>query len=317
MSNFIKIGGPCSIESERQIYDIVRSIKNRTDIIRGGIWKPRTSFGTFEGVGEVGLQWVKNISDDLGVSFMIEVGLPKHIELCLKYGVNIFWLGARTSTNSFIINELSEVLKGVDCKVFIKNPINPDLSMWLSCFDRFRAKGTNDLYAIHRGFNIYPKSDIYRNVPIFSIVKDFCNKNPDIPMIIDPSHIVGNSSRVLDFLYISMVSGLYSGYMLEVHNKPIEAITDSMQQLSCEEYNAISLSSNGKSLLDYYRVSIDVCDDNILNNINERFNYVTNIGDYKKNNNSIIIDSDRYEKKLKVFEEKFREVKYRFFTKFI
>jgi len=231
----IVIAGPCSLESEEQLYKIVTSFNNsRVNIIRAGIWKPRTTPNSFEGIGEEGLKWIKNLKKEFDFKIAVEVGTPRHVELALKYEIDVLWIGARTTVSPFSINDIADSVKGVNIPILIKNPINPDMALWIGAVERFRNAGIRDIMAIHRGFSVNYKNK-YRNLPLWSIPLRFKAQFPEIPMICDPSHISGDRKLIYEIAKKSIDLN-YDGLMIEVHPNPQEALSDANQQLTPDDF---------------------------------------------------------------------------------
>ena len=227
------IAGPCSAESEIQVLKIAHEIKEITDVFRAGIWKPRTSPDSFEGVGEIGLKWLKKVQSETGLKVTTEVANAKHVELCLLNGINMFWIGARTTVNPFYVQEIAEALKGVDAQVFVKNPIHPEIGLWLGAFESLNNVWVNKLSAIHRGFYNNQKS-AFRNDPKWEMPIKLRKEARDLPIICDPSHIAGKSSLVEDVSQTAMDINL-DGLMIETHHNPLNALSDSKQQVTPHE----------------------------------------------------------------------------------
>ena len=226
------IAGPCSAESEEQLVSTAKRIAEMgsVNLIRAGIWKPRTRPNSFEGLGEVALPWLVTAGKETGIPTTTEVANAKHVETALKYGVDVLWIGARTTVNPFTVQEIAEALRGVDISVMIKNPVNPDLSLWLGAFERFENVGVTDLAGIHRGFSVYdhPK---YRNVPNWEIPIALKEHRPDTPMICDPSHIAGKRDLLFEVSQKAMDLN-FEGLMIETHPTPDEAWSDPAQQVT-------------------------------------------------------------------------------------
>jgi len=250
------LAGPCSAESEKQLLStasVLKSLK-KVNVFRAGIWKVRTKSDAFQGVGEQGLVWLKNIQQELNFPVATEVITPLHVELCLKHNVNIMWVGTRTTVNSYLINEIAHALKNVDnILLLIKNPINPDLSLWSGIIDRFLSCGIGNIIAVHRGFSVY-NYKIYRNNPIWDIPIQLKKRYPYIPIICDPSHITGKAEKVLKISTKAIKLG-FSGLMIESHINPTEALSDSYQQVTPLQLKEI-LRLISKYLLPYERSNI-------------------------------------------------------------
>ena len=231
------IAGPCSAESESQTLETARLIKDNIDMYRAGIWKPRTNPGSFEGVGERGLQWLNKVQQELNVKVATEVATPKHVELCLNAGIDALWIGARTTVNPFYVQEIAEALNGVDIPIFVKNPIHPDIALWIGAIDRLNKNGIKKITAVHRGFFTYELS-AYRNEPKWEIPIDLKSQMPELPIICDPSHITGNRNMILEVAQTSMDLDM-DGLMIETHMSPELAMSDSMQQIHPDKFKMI------------------------------------------------------------------------------
>lgn len=298
------IGGPCSAESELQLLETAKQLKLLTNIriFRAGIWKPRTRANMFEGVGEIGLQWLKNVKKETGILTTVEVAKPHHIEACLKYGIDILWIGARTAVNPFSVQELAEVLKGVDIPVMIKNPIIPDIQLWLGVIERINQVGINKIIAIHRGFHTYNKS-IYRNEPLWEIPIELKTIYPNLPIICDPSHIAGNKKLLLSIAQKAIDLAM-DGLIIESHNNPSKAITDAKQQITPVELESLlmqlvyrtSTCENKDFIanLERFRSEIDKIDEELLNILFRRMDIVKKIGIYKKQHDITILQIERW-----------------------
>ena len=223
------IAGPCAIESKSQLVNTFQNIYRHIDIFRAGVWKARTSVSSYNGYGNSSLQWLTNLQNKYSVPVAIEVGTPKHVELALLHGIKIFWVGARTTVNSFYVQEISESLRGVDAEIWIKNPIYTDINLWYGAIHRMEQVGLKKIKAIHRGF--YDDSSVlYRNNPRWDLLNIFQKECPDIPIICDPSHIAGKSDLVSEVCIRAMVENINS-FMIEAHINPASALSDSLQQL--------------------------------------------------------------------------------------
>jgi chorismate mutase len=248
----IIISGPCSCETEEQMMETAKRLNDKgVDILRAGIWKPRTRPGMFEGIGKEGLTWLKNAGKSIGKPVAVEVATAQHVEDCLEVGVEILWLGARTTVNPFSVQEIADALKGVDIPVLIKNPINPDLQLWLGAFERINNSGIDKIGAIHRGFSSYEKSK-YRNKPMWELPVELRRLHPTMPIIVDPSHICG----VRDLIPAVAQNALdleFDGLMIEAHRDPDNAWSDAQQQVTPERLGEIvSALVVRKSKLDDY-----------------------------------------------------------------
>lgn len=241
------VAGPCSAENRGQMLETAKVLKNiGIGIIRAGLWKPRSRFGTFEGVGERGLAWLNEIQQELGLKVMTEVALPSHVEAVIKAGIDMVWIGARTSVNPFMMRELAEALKGCDIPVWIKNPVCPDVELWIGAVERLQHAGLKDLRIIHRGFCTVGHHP-YRNAPLWELAEDFRTRFPGMPFYCDPSHIAGKRELVPSVCEKALSLHI-DGLFIESHCCPQEALSDSSQQLT-----PVALSG----LLDSLHVSIE------------------------------------------------------------
>lgn len=297
------ISGPCSAETEEQLLDTCQQLqKIGINIMRAGVWKPRTRPNNFEGVGTEALKWIQNVKKELGVRFAIEVGNPSHVEEALKHGIDILWIGARSTVNPFTVQEIADSLKGVDVPVLIKNPINPDLALWMGAIERINNAGITKIGAIHRGFSSQTESK-YRNLPLWRIAIDLKSQIPDLPMICDPSHICGNREMLADISQKALDLN-YDGLMLESHRDPDNAWSDAKQQVTPqvlrELINGLKLRSSKsenesfKIFLEEMRDQIDEADRDIIEAIARRMNLVEKVGEFKKDNNVTIFQVDRW-----------------------
>lgn len=301
------IAGPCSVENEEQFRKSVTPLIDQADIIRGGIWKPRTRPGSFEGVGEKGLQWVKSLKNETSFRFATEVATPEHIALALKYEVDVLWIGARTTVNPFNVSELASALEGVDIPVFVKNPIHPELSLWKGALERFSKAGITKLGAIHRGFHTYEKKK-YRNAPFWQIPLELKSEFPKLPLICDPSHI-GGTRDTIEPLAQRALDLDYDGLMIEAHCDPSIALSDAQQQVSTtslleiiSRLNPRDASFTEKTYLDQLEIireQIDQADRELLEAIAVRMNLVEKIGEFKKENNVAIFQISRWKEIFK------------------
>lgn len=304
----VVISGPCSVESEQQVADTVKDItsQNRIDIIRGGIWKPRTRPNSFEGVGKIGLKWLKQAGQSVNLPVATEVANAEHVEACLNNNIDILWIGARTTVSPFAMQEIADALKGVDIPVFIKNPINPDLNLWIGALERLNASGINKLGAIHRGFSSFDKSS-YRNLPMWELAIELKMKCPNLPMICDPSHIAGSKDLIYQVSQKAMDMEM-DGLMIESHINPLIAKSDAEQQLNPNELysllNQLQIRKSGcnneefTNNLEQLRMVIDSLDEELINKFASRMDIIKKIGAYKKENEVTILQLERWEKIL-------------------
>lgn len=229
------IAGPCSLESERQLNEIVEELEElKVDMIRFGVWKPRTDPKSFQGLGEKGLKWIEGLKPLYRDKITVEVANSKQVELALKYKINKVWIGARTTTSPFAVQEIADALKGTKTLVMVKNPINPDIKLWLGAFERLNQAGIERTMAIYRGFQTGYEQR-YRNTPLWDIPLKLAHELPQIPILCDPSHIAGDAKRILEIsMYAKQLN--FDGYMIEVHPDPEHALSDAKQQLNVSEF---------------------------------------------------------------------------------
>ena len=306
------IAGPCSVESREQFFktSLKLSELHQVNILRGGIWKPRTRPNGFEGIGEEGLKWMKEISSETRLPVMTEVATPQHVELAIKYNIDALWIGARTTANPFSMQQLADSLVGTDIPVFIKNPIAPDLKLWIGAFERLASSGLKHLVAIHRGFQDINASP-YRNNPRWEIPIELHRQNPEIPIITDISHICG-CREILHTTAQKAIDLATNGLMIETHCNPEMALTDAEQQITPESlksliYNLIinkSKSNNADFLLHELRSQIDSIDEELLSLLAKRSEISTKIGVVKKENNLTVLQLDRWNTILSNYIEK-------------
>lgn len=295
------IAGPCSAESREQLEEVAAGLSEMPEVkaFRAGIWKPRTRPNGFEGVGLEGLQWLQEIKIEYKLPLIVEVAHPEHIDACLKAGIDMLWIGARTTGNPFSVQELSEALKGVDVPVFVKNPPTPDVKLWIGALERFLHMGVHELTAIHRGFHTFDNKP-YRNAPLWEIPIELKRVMPQIPIICDPSHICGIPD------YIASVSQKaldleMQGLMIEVHPNPRKALTDAKQQLNILQFRQLmsmlvfrSACTEKPDHLEELRASIDELDDEFLRILSRRFQVITEMGILKRDQNLTILQLDRW-----------------------
>ncbi len=293
------IAGPCSAETEEQVMTTAKDLaKKGCHMFRAGIWKPRTKPGGFEGNGEKALPWMKEVKEETGMLTATEVATPEHVELSLKYGIDILWVGARTTANPFAVQALADSLKGVDVPVLIKNPVNPDLELWVGAFERIYGAGVKRLGAIHRGFSSYDKK-IYRNMPMWQIPIELHRRYPNIPICCDPSHIGGRRDLIAPLCQQAMDMGM-DGLIIESHCNPDEAWSDAKQQVTPDilDYilsilvvrDEVVTTENIVAL----RKQIDEIDDSIISSIAKRMRVSREIGQYKKEHGMTVVQTSRY-----------------------
>lgn len=296
------IAGPCSAESEAQMLRIAAEMPKNVPVFRAGIWKPRTKPNCFEGVGAIGLNWLKRVRDEYGFQITTEVATANHVKLALEYDVDILWIGARTTVNPFQVQEIAEAMRGTDKIVLVKNPVNPDLELWIGALERLNGQGIENLGVIHRGFSTY-KKDKYRNQPQWQIALDFRNRFPEIPIICDPSHIAGNRDLVKEVSQKAFNFG-FDGLMVETHHTPEEAWSDAAQQVSTEMLKTMlenlkirtedDEDNDYHKSLEVFRNQIDDKDRAVLELLMERMEIAKNIGELKKAHNVTVFQPKRW-----------------------
>jgi len=297
------IAGPCSAETEDQVLKIANQLKD-TDVsaFRAGIWKPRTKPGMFEGVGAIGLKWLQKVKNETGLLISTEVANSTHVKLALEHDIDILWIGARSTVSPFIVQEIADALKGTEKVVLVKNPVNPDLSLWLGGIERLHSSNIKNLGLIHRGFSTYEKSK-YRNIPEWQIPVEVMNRFPDLPMICDPSHISGNRNLIFDVSQTALDLN-YDGLMIETHCDPDAAWSDANQQVTPKRLVEIMKDLKMRkittdeeeyqnNLIDL-RAKIDVIDHALLENLGKRMKISDNIGEIKRSNNVAVLQNKRW-----------------------
>ncbi len=295
----IVIAGPCSAETEEQVLTTARQLfKNGIKIFRAGIWKPRTKPGGFEGVGEVGLPWLAHVKEELGMLTSTEVATPAHVEAALQHGIDLLWIGARTVVNPFAMQELADALRGTDIPVLVKNPVNPDLELWIGGLQRLNDAGVRRLGAIHRGFSSYDKR-IYRNPPLWHIPIELRRRIPNLPIFGDPSHTGGSRELIAPLCQQAMDLG-YDGLIIESHCHPDTAWSDAAQQVTpdvlaliCEKLVIREVTDRTENL-ESMRKQIDECDNALLDLLARRMRICREIGVYKRDHNMTIVQTNRY-----------------------
>ena len=293
------IAGPCSAETEEQVMETARQLSAKGfKVFRAGIWKPRTKPGGFEGVGVDGLAWLKHVKQETGMYVATEVATAKHVYECLKAGIDILWIGARTTANPFAVQEIADALKGVDIPVLVKNPVNPDIELWIGALERINRAGLKRIAAIHRGFSSSDKK-IYRNLPQWHIPIELRRRIPAMPIFCDPSHIGGKRELVAPLCQQAMDLG-FDGLMIESHCTPETAWSDAAQQVTPDvlEYIVhmlvIRKETQTTENLTELRKQIDECDNDLMQILAKRMRVAREIGTYKKEHNMTILQTDRY-----------------------
>jgi chorismate mutase len=297
------IAGPCSAETEEQVLKIAHQLKD-TDatVLRAGIWKPRTRPGNFEGVGALGLKWMQRAKEETGMLISTEVANANHVEHALEHNVDILWIGARTTVSPFIVQEIAEALKGTDKPVLIKNPVNPDLSLWLGAVERFYKADVKNLGVIHRGFSTYQKTR-YRNNPEWQLPIDLQNRFPDLPLILDPSHIAGKRDIIFDLCQTGLDLN-FDGLMVETHHDPDNAWSDAAQQITPSDLiqymedlkirKETSAEAEFNNNINTLRTQIDVIDHQLIEILGKRMKVSDGIGNLKKANNVSVLQTKRW-----------------------
>ena len=293
------IAGPCSAETEEQVITTARQLAGRgCHIFRAGVWKPRTKPGGFEGNGEAALPWLQRVKEEMHMMVATEVATPEHVELALKYGVDVFWIGARTSANPFAMQAIADSMKGIDVPVLVKNPVNPDLELWIGAMERLNQAGVKRIAAIHRGFSSYDKK-IYRNLPMWQIPIELRRRVPDLPLFCDPSHIGGKRELVAPLCQQAMDLGM-NGLIVECHCDPDKAWSDAKQQVTPDILAYIlsllvlrdeKVTTEGISLM---RKQIDELDNQLMELLAKRMKVCREIGEYKKEHNMTVLQTSRY-----------------------
>jgi chorismate mutase len=298
------IAGPCSAESREQVLQTAEQIAaiKKVKAFRAGVWKPRTRPGSFEGAGNAALPWLQEVQQTYGLPVTIEVAQPEHVEAALKHGINFFWIGARTTANPFSVQELAEAFKGADCTVMVKNPIHPDLQLWIGAIERVMQSGVARVAAIHRGFHTSTKNT-FRNTPMWQLPIELKVQFPQLPLICDPSHICGRRDLIFDVAQNALDLGM-NGLMIESHVNPDAALSDKMQQLL--PVDLASLLGNLKikeqstanpvfnEQLNVIRKDIDKIDEEILRLVKARLDLVVKIAAEKKQKNVTAFQLERY-----------------------
>ncbi|MDO6390043.1 bifunctional 3-deoxy-7-phosphoheptulonate synthase/chorismate mutase type II [Pontibacter sp. BT731] len=297
------IAGPCSAESEQQVMQTAEALKKlNVHLFRAGIWKPRSRPNTFEGVGLQGLTWLARVKQELGMRVTTEVATGRHVEEALKQGIDVLWIGARTTVNPFAVQEIADALSGVQIPVMVKNPVNPDLALWIGAIERIYQAGITDLAAIHRGFSSYQPSK-YRNAPVWQIPIELKARFQNLPVIVDPSHIGGTRDLIYPLSQRALDMGC-DGVMIETHPNPAEALSDAEQQVTPAaladilsklqvrktNYDDAELVNRAEEL----RLKIDAADHDLIGALAQRMALVEQIGEYKKQNNVQVLQLERW-----------------------
>lgn len=297
------IAGPCSAETEDQVLKIAHELKDSdVSYYRAGIWKPRTRPGNFEGVGAIGLKWLQQVKKETGLKTATEVANRTHVDLALEHDVDLLWIGARSTVSPFIVQEIAEALEGTDKVVLIKNPVNPDLSLWLGAVERLHKANINKLGVIHRGFSTYQKTK-YRNIPEWQLAIELQSRFPDLPLINDPSHITGKRDMVFDVSQTALDLN-FDGLMIETHVDPDNAWSDAAQQVTPatlkQMFKDLKMRKETDEEAEYntqlanLRAQIDVLDNELIDLLGKRMKVSDGIGELKKNRNVAVLQTNRW-----------------------
>ena len=304
INNPLLISGPCSLETEHQALETARLLAKdpRVFVYRGGVWKPRTRPGSFEGVGSIGLKWLQLVKKETGLPVGTEVANAQHAEEALNAGLDVIWIGARSTASPFVVQEIADVVKGSNAVVMVKNPVNPDVQLWLGAIERIYQSGIKNIVAIHRGFTPF-KETIYRNYPNWTTVIELRRLMPNLPIICDPSHIAGKREYLFEIAQKAFDMGM-EGLMLESHIDPSCALSDAAQQLTPAELarlldrlvirHATANNPEFENRLDMLRSRIDAIDSELLEMLSSRVEIVKQIGKYKKENNVTALQINRW-----------------------
>nr|WP_216650067.1 chorismate mutase [Lewinella sp. W8] len=309
----VVIAGPCSAETEGQVMQTAKELAalGQVDLFRSGIWKPRTRPGSFEGVGTEGLAWLKRVKAETGLKTTTEVAKAAHVYDCLKAGIDVLWLGARTTVNPFSVQEVADALKGTDIPVLIKNPINPDLGLWIGAMERIYKAGITRIGLIHRGFS-YHGETIYRNVPRWQLAIEMKRRFPEVQMIVDNSHICGRRDLLAEVAQEALNLN-YDGLMTEVHPRPDEAWSDAKQQITPAVFGELienlrlrkpTANEMEMAKLTELRRQIDEVDNDILGMIGRRMRLADAIGEFKAERNLAVLQEDRWDEILRAATQK-------------
>ncbi len=297
------IAGPCSAETEDQVLKIAHELKDSdVSYYRAGIWKPRTRPGNFEGVGAIGLKWLQKVKEETGLKTATEVANRAHVDLALEHDIDLLWIGARSTVSPFIVQEIADALEGTDKVVLIKNPVNPDLSLWLGAVERLHTANIKKLGVIHRGFSSYQKTK-YRNIPEWQLAIELQSRFPDLPLINDPSHITGKRNMVFDVSQTALDLN-FDGLMIETHYDPDNAWSDAAQQVTPstlkQMFKDLKMRKETDEEAEYnaqlanLRAQIDVIDNKLIEMLGERMKVSDGIGEIKKKRNVAVLQTNRW-----------------------
>ena len=310
------IAGPCSAETEEQVMCVAHGLADAgVDLFRSGIWKPRTRPGVFEGRGSIALPWLRRVREETGLKTTVEVANAKQVAKALEFGIDVLWIGARSTANPFSVQEIADALTGVDIPVMVKNPTNPDLELWIGAIERMQGAGIKQIAAIHRGFSSYSKS-MFRNEPYWEIPIELRRRIPDIPLLCDHSHICGNRRELLNVAQYALDLN-YDGLMTETHCTPDDALSDAQQQITPETYKLLIdklvfkremiEDSDLLEYMDFVRQQIDELDLEVLNLLAKRMKLSEEIGRHKKHNRISILQINRWNEILEKAKDMGRE----------
>ncbi len=297
------IAGPCSAETEEQVLKIAHELKDSdVSYYRAGIWKPRTRPGNFEGVGSIGLKWLQKVKEETGLKTATEVANKTHVDLALEHDVDLLWIGARSTVSPFIVQEIADALEGTDKIVLVKNPVNPDLSLWLGAVERLHSANIKKLGVIHRGFSTYEKTK-YRNIPEWQMAIDLQRRFPDLPLINDPSHITGRRDMIFDVSQTALDLN-FDGLMIETHHDPDNAWSDAAQQVTpktlLQMFKDLKMRKETDQEAEYnaamasLRAQIDVIDNQLIDTMGKRMKISDSIGELKKKKNVAVLQTNRW-----------------------
>ena len=303
LSHPLVIAGPCSAETEDQVLGIAHELKD-TDVnyYRAGIWKPRTRPGNFEGVGAIGLKWLQKVKEETGLKTATEVANKNHVDLALEHDVDLLWIGARSTVSPFIVQEIADALEGTDKIVLVKNPVNPDLALWLGAVERLSKANIKKLGVIHRGFSTYEKTK-YRNIPEWQMAIELQTKFPDLPLINDPSHISGNRELIFDISQTALDLN-FDGLMIETHHDPDNAWSDAAQQVTPKKLVQImedlkirketDEEAEYNQKINNLRTQIDIIDNQLIDILSKRMKVSDGIGELKRQRNVAVLQTNRW-----------------------
>jgi chorismate mutase len=297
------VAGPCSAETEDQVLKIAHELKDSdVNYFRAGIWKPRTRPGNFEGVGALGLKWLQKVKAETGMKTATEVANAAHVKLALEHDIDLLWIGARSTVSTFIVQEIADALEGTDKIVLVKNPVNPDLALWLGGIERLYSANIKNLGVIHRGFSTYEKTR-YRNNPEWQIAIELQNRFPDLPLICDPSHITGKRDMIFEVSQTALDLN-FNGLMIETHTNPDKAWSDAAQQVTPDSLiklmedlkirKATDTEADYRNALNTLRTQIDVIDHQLIDILGKRMKIADAIGELKKDKNVAVLQSKRW-----------------------